>query len=221
MRRLHARWVLGLLIVSVAFLSTRGFAQATASHAPPNTPNTKRIEGTVTRVDGNELLLKVKGGTTETYQLAPSMQLGLARPAAMSELSSGKSVSCTSIYSEGAKVLAGECRILPDGMHEFTQGHETPDTANTPTISGTITDVRGDAGAVNAKATRILVQISYPAGQTTMTVSSLTAITVVTAGNASALKPGARVRGLSQQAADGTGVIQMLMILSPDQDNHR
>ena len=220
MRRLHARWVLGFLIASVAFLAPPGFAQGTASHAPPNTPNTKRIEGTVTRVDGNELLLKVKGGTTETYQLAPSVQLGLARPALMSDLSPGKSVSCTSIYSEGAKVLAGECRILPDGMHEFMQAHGTPDTANTTTISGTITDVRDDTEGVNAKARRILVQISYPTGQTTMTVSSLTAISVITPGNASALKPGATVRGLSQQAADGTGVIQMLMILSADRDNH-
>ena len=220
MRRLHARWVLGFLIVSVAFLPLPGFAQATASHAPPNTPNTKRVEGTVTRVDGNELLLKVKGGTTETYQLAPSVQLGLARPAQMSDLSSGKSVSCISIYSEGAKVLAGECHILPEGMHDFTQAHDTPDTSNSPPISGTITDVREDAEGVNANARRILVQISYPTGQTTITVSSLTAIRVITAGNASALKRGARVRGVSQQAADGTGVIQMLMILSPDQDNH-
>jgi hypothetical protein len=218
MRRLHARNILGLLVVWVAFLATPGFAQTAASHAPPNTPNTKRIEGTVTRVDGNELLLKVKGGTTETYQLAPAVRLGLARPALMSDLSSGKSVSCTSIYSEGTKVLAGECRILPDGMHEFTQAHDTPDTSITPTISGTITDVRDDAEG--GKGRRILIQISYPAGQTTMTVSSLTAISVVTAANASSLKPGAKVRGLSQQAADGTGVLQMLMILSPDRDNH-
>ena len=154
MRRLHAQWVRGFLMVSAALLPPAGFAQATASHAPPNTPNTKHIEGTVTRVDGNELLLKVKGGTTETYQLAPSAQLGLARPAQMSDLSSGKSVSCTSIYSEGAKVLAGECRILPDGMHEFMKGHDTPDTSNTPTISGTITDVRDDAQGVNASARR-------------------------------------------------------------------
>ena len=46
-----------------------------------------------------------------------------------------------------------------------------------------------------------------------MTVSSLTEINVIRPGDASALKLGARVRGISQQAADGTGVIQMLTIM--------
>ena len=47
-----------------------------------------------------------------------------------------------------------------------------------------------------------------------MTVSSLTEVSLVDPGDASLLKPGARVRGVSQQAADGTGVIQTLTVLS-------
>src|ERR1700733_6339799 len=101
--RLSARYVAALLSGWFAFLPPPTFGQTTTSHAATNTPNTKRVEGTVARVDGNELLLQVKGGTTETYQLAPSVQLVLARPGAMSDLSSGKSVGCTSIYSQGTK----------------------------------------------------------------------------------------------------------------------
>src|ERR1700729_3809647 len=112
--RLNARYVLTLLSGWIAFLPPPSFGQATASHAPPNTPNTKRIEGTVARIDGNELLLKVKGGTTETYQLAPSIQLVAARAGQMSDLSLGKFAGCTSIYSHGDKVLAGECHIFSD-----------------------------------------------------------------------------------------------------------
>jgi hypothetical protein len=212
--RLHGRLVLSLLSLWVTLLPPPSFGQATASHAPPNTPNSKHIEGTLARVDGNELLLKVKGGTTETYQLAPSVQLLMSRPGQMSDLSSGKSAGCTSIYSQGDKVLAGECHIFTDGMRGFAEGHGTTDASGTSMVNGTITDLRDNVDADKGKARSILLQITSKEGTTTMTVSSLTEITVVRAADASALKPGAKVRGISEQAADGTGVIQVLTIMS-------
>jgi hypothetical protein len=212
--RLRTRQALGFLTAWVAFLPLASFGQTTASHAPPNTPNIKRIEGTVARVDRNELLLRVKGGTTETYQLAPSVQLLLGSPGLMSDFSSGKSVTCTSIFSQGTQALAGECRIFPSSVHEIAQGPDTADASNTPTTAGTITDVRDDLQGVEGKGRRILIQIENPQGKTTMTVSSLTRISIVTAGDAAALKPGAKVRGVSQQAVDGTGVIQTLTIIA-------
>jgi hypothetical protein len=211
--RLSARHVLSLLCLWIALLPPPSFGQGTPSHAPPNTPNTKRIEGTVTRVDGNELLLKVKGGTTETYQLAPAIQLAVARPGQMSDLSAGKSAGCTSIYSQGNKVLAGECHIFSDGMHGFTESPGTTDASGNATINGTIADVRDNVDAAKGQERSILLRITSKEGATTMTVSSLTEITVVRAGDASALKPGVKVRGISAQAADGTGVIQVLTIM--------
>jgi hypothetical protein len=212
--RPSARYVLGLLTGWIAFLPPPSFGQVTPSHAPPNTPNTKRIEGTVARIDGNELLLKVKGGTTETYQLAPSIQLVLARPGLMSDLSDGKTVRCTSIYSQGTKVLAGQCDIFPDSMHDFAEIHGVPEASSTPAFRGTVTDVRDNPEAAKGKERSVLIQITYPQGATTMTVSSLTHISLIRVGDASALKSGVQVRGISQQAADGTGVIQTLTIMS-------
>jgi hypothetical protein len=206
--------------VWVTLLPPPSFGQTTASHAPPNTPNTKRIEGTVVRVDGNELLLKAKGGTTESYQLAPSIQLMASRPGQMSDLSSGKSAGCTSIYSQGDKVLAGECHIFSDGMHGFAAGHGTADTSGTATITGTIADVRDNVDAVKGRGPSILLQLTSKDGTTKLTVSSLTEITVVRPADASALKPAAKVRGISEQAADGTGVIQTLTIMSDDRHKH-
>ncbi len=43
-----------------------------------------------------------------------------------------------------------------------------------------------------------------------MAVSPVTIVAVLSAGDASALKPGALVTGISQQAVDGTGVIQTI-----------
>jgi hypothetical protein len=188
----------------------------TASHAPPNTPNIKRIEGTVARVEANEFLLRVKGGTTETYQLSPSVQIVRSRPGLMSDLSNGKFVGCTSVYDDGAKGLAGECHIFPDGMHGFARDHVTTGApaASASAINGTISDARDDVGAAQATGRRILIQISNEAGATAMAVSSLTKITIISAADASALKAGVKVSGISDQAADGTGVIQLLTVMS-------
>jgi hypothetical protein len=201
-------------------LPPSSFGQVTASHAPPNTTNIKRIEGTVARVDGNEFLLRVTGGTTETYQFSPSVQIVLSRPGVMSDLSSGKYVGCTSIFSQGDKVLAGECHVGPVGMPSFTEGKGVTEYSNTPTINGAITDVRDNVDAADHRGKSILVRIAYQGGATTMTVSPLTKITIVKAGDASALKPGVKVHGISEQAADGTGVIQILTVLSDGLGKH-
>jgi hypothetical protein len=211
--RFNARRALSVLSVWAMMLPVAGFGQAAPSHAPPNTPNVKRIEGTLARVDGGELLLRAKGGTTETYQLSPAVQIVLAQPAHLSDLSSGKSIGCTEIFRQGDKVLAGECHIFPDGMRDTVESHATA-ALSTPTISGTISEVRENVGAPAAQGRTVFVQIAGEQGQTTMTVSSLTQITSVRPGDASALKSGVKVRGVSEQAADGTGVIQMLTVIS-------
>ena len=91
------------------------------------------------------------------------------------------------------------------------EGHGNTDSADRDTITGSITDIR-DADPVQGQGKRPLVQIAHQGIATTMTVSDLTHITVIATADASALKPGVRMRGLSQQAADGTGVIQLLTV---------
>jgi hypothetical protein len=215
--RLTPRYVLGFLIACLTLLPLPGLGQTTASHAPPNTGHTKRIEGTIARVDGNEFLLQAKGGTTETYQLSPTAQIVRSRPGRMSDLSPGKFVGCTNLYGQSTqKVVAGECHIFPDRMQGFAQDHGDAESPANSETNGTITDVRNDAGAAQGKAQGTVIQISRKDGSTAMPVSSVTVITVLSIGDASALKPGAKVRGMSQQAVDGTGVIQWLTVLSAD-----
>lgn len=183
----------------------------TPSHAPPNTQHTKTIEGAVARVDNNEILLTVKGGTTETYQLAPNAKIARSRPGRLSDLARGSQVGCTSVYTQGTTALAGECHVFSDQLLDVAEGHGNAESADTDTITGSITDIR-DADTVQGKGKRLLVQIAHQGTATTMTVSDLTQITIIATGDAAALKPGVRVRGLSQQAADGTGVIQLLTV---------
>ncbi len=47
-----------------------------------------------------------------------------------------------------------------------------------------------------------------------MAVTAVTKVRLLSPADGSALKPGAQVRGISQQAVDGTGVIQTLTVLA-------
>jgi hypothetical protein len=215
--RFTPRYVLGFLIAWLTVLPLPGLGQTTTSHAPPNTGHTKRIEGTVTRVDGNEFLLQAKGGTTETYQLSPAVQIVRSRPGRLSDLSPGKFVGCTNLYGQSTqKVVAGDCHIFPEGIQGFAEDHGDAESPANSETNGTITDVRDDAGAAQGKGQGAVIQISHQGASTAMPVSSVTVITVLSVGDASALKPGAKVRGMSQQAVDGTGVIQWLTVLAAD-----
>jgi hypothetical protein len=215
---LTGRCVLGVLSAWMMLLPLPGMGQMTQSHAPPNTEHTKRIEGTVARIDGNELLLKTKGGTTETYQFSPAVQLLLSHPGQISDLSPGKHVSCSNLYGQSEKMAAGECHVFSENMRDPAADRDNADSTNFAQIDGVITDIKDDAAAAAGKGHRILLQISRKAGIITMAASSVTVVTLLSPGDASALKPGVMVSGISQQAVDGTGVIQTLTVLSPGQD---
>jgi hypothetical protein len=210
--RLTAPYILGFLSACVTLLPLAGYGQATNSHAPPNTAHTKRIEGTVARVDRNELLLKVKGGTTETYQLSPAVQIARSQAAQMADLTVGRFVGCINLYGQSDKKVAGECSILPDGLHGLVANRDDVASAESAWISGTITAVRDNADA-QEKGRSIWIQISSKDHSTAMAVTPVTRVTILSAGDASTIRPGTKVQGVSQQAVDGTGVIQTLTVV--------
>jgi hypothetical protein len=210
--RLTARYVLGLLSACATVLPLASHGQGTNSHAPPNTAHIKRIEGTVARVDRNELLLRVKGGTTETYQLSPAAQIARSRAAQMADLTTGKFVGCINLYGQSERKVAGECSILPDGLHGLVENRDDVASAESAWTSGTITAVRDDADA-QAKGRSIWIQISGKDHTTAMAVTPVTRVTILSASEASTLRPGIKVQGVSQQAVDGTEVIQTLTVV--------
>jgi len=217
---LNLRWLQGVLCTAIGVLPLSAYGQATDSHAPPNTEHTKRIEGTITRLDGNELLLKAKGGTTETYQLSPAVQIARSRPGQMSDLTAGRFVGCINLYGQSERKVAGECSILPDGLRALVANHGDAVSAESSWISGTIHDVRDDADT-QATGHRILISIADKDHATPMAVTPVTKITILSAGDASVLRRGVQVRGVSQQAVDGTQVIQTLTAITDERSDPR
>jgi hypothetical protein len=191
-------------------------AQTDPSHAPPNTQNAKQIEGRIARVDRDEFLLTVKGGTTETYQLSPSAQLLRARRGSVTDLAVGRRVGCVAIQNPGGKLTATECRIYPDDLPGMLEGHNAMAAPITSMTTGHVTQISGDTKSSQHEPGTVSLQIGYSGGAQEIVVSPLTDIRLITPADRTAVRPGAHIRAISQQAVDGTGVVQTLSVLSED-----
>ncbi len=226
MRARHG--LLGVCVVAASFGRT---VQADTAHAPPNTQNAKAIEGRIARIDHDEFMLAVKGGTTETYQLSPAAEITRSRRAHLDDLKLGELVGCTAVENQDRELVATECELLPSGLRDRPPGRHAVGSPLTSSITGNITQVdpgpaRLPAGSLDgstatggtpnpARARTLLIRIGHPGGSEQLLVSSLTDIRRLASADPTAIRPGARVRGLSQEAQDGTGVVQRLSVLDP------
>ncbi len=172
-----------------------------------------RFSGTVQRVDGREFLLEGQGGTTATYELAPSVRITTSRPGAMADLASGKFVGCTAVKGRDRKLYATECHIFPESMRGVGEGHNPMGPPNTTMTNGDIASMtNGEVRTAKGTAEGTLLHITYKGGAQNIEVSPQTHITVITQGDSSLLRPGAKVLGASRKAPDGTDVVQMLNV---------
>ena len=185
-----------------------------AESAPPNPfQGLTRIAGTVERVDGHEFLIRGEGGTTATYQLAPSVRITTSRRGTVRDLASGRFVGCTAVKGSDGTLHATECHIFPESMRGAGEGHNPMGPPNTTMTNGAITtEAHGEVRTANGTSAGTVLHITYKGGAQNIEVSPQTHVTVIEQGDASLVKPGAKVMGASRRAPDGTDVVQMLAV---------
>ncbi|HTW38304.1 MAG TPA: hypothetical protein VMD49_07030 [Steroidobacteraceae bacterium] len=201
-----------ILLFGVCGALGAAFAWAQAPAANPM-QGLARFAGTVVAVDGKEFKLQGPGGTTATYRLAQSTSITTSHPGTISDLASGQFVGCTAV-ARGSALYATECHIFPESMRGAGEGHypwgRSPDTTMT---NGDVTRMtNGEVLTSTGSAAGVVLKVSYRGGTQQIGVSPVTHITVITAGTASLVKPGAKVTGGARTAPDGTEVVQFLGI---------
>lgn len=199
-----------LIGTCLAFLTLPALAEA----APANPfQGLTRINGTVERVDGPEFLIRGAGGTTATYELAPSTRITTSRRGKLNDLVPGKFVGCTAVESRDHRLYATECHIFPQSMRGVGEGHNPMGPPNTTMTNGDITrEARGEVRTAQGTSAGTVLHITYKGGAQNIEVSPETHITVIEQGSASLLKPGVKVMGAARHASDGTDVVQMLAV---------
>jgi len=172
-----------------------------------------RFTGTVERVDGKEFLLEGPGGTTATYELGKAVRITTASPGRLADLGSGKFVGCTAVKGHDGKLYATECHIFPESMRGTGEGHNPMGPPDTTMTNGNITTMtNGQVQTASGTAAGAVLKVSYPGGAQNIEVSPQTHVTVIMTGDASLLKPGARVMGAFRKLADGTQQVEMLNV---------
>ncbi len=190
-----------------------GLALPAFSQTGPANPmlGLKPFAGTVGVVEGQDFRITGPGGTTATYRLADSVRIMTSRSGAIADLAAGKFVGCTAVESHG-RLHATECHIFPESMRGVGEGHNPMGRPNTTMTNGNITMTNGSVQTAAGGAGRVTLRITYRGGAQTIEVSPRTRITLIGTGDASLVKPGARVAGAARTAPDGTALVQFLNV---------
>ncbi len=181
---------MGAALVSLVFLNS-GFSLA--EEAP------RRLRGTIERVDGDRIVVKVRDGSEVTLALKKDASVLAIVKASLSDIKSGGYVGITGTPQPDGSQRAVEVHIFPESMRGVGDGHRPWDLM--PQSTMTNGNIEQQVAGVDGQT----LKIKYKDGDKTITVPPSTQIVTYEAGNRVDLKPGIKifVNGAVKQA-DGS-----------------
>jgi hypothetical protein len=167
---------------------------ALAQAPPQGTP--VRVRGTVDKLDGKTLTVKLKDGQTASVTLADDVSVITLVKKTVDDLKPGDTVASTGIKGTDGKLHAIEVRILTrpfaDGGRQFPWDLK-PDSVMTNATLGTVT--KTSDGAV--------LHVTFKEGESDYTIGPDTLIFAHSPADASLLVPGAAVVLFAVKQEDG------------------
>lgn len=183
------------------------FAIAAASFAAAESGPPVRIRGEATKVEGDVLFVKERGGAALTVKLAPNFRVTELRKAELSEVTAGKYIGVTAMPQKNGTLRAIAVHIFPDAAKGTAEGHHAWDLAPETTMTNATVDgiVTTGSGAT--------IKVKYKDGEKTVTVVPETSIVAMGPGQPDMLKPGARILIFgAMKAADGSLTTQGVVV---------
>ncbi|HZP69460.1 MAG TPA: hypothetical protein VFB29_05900 [Pseudolabrys sp.] len=190
--------------------STTGLAFAMAGaivfSAMAAGPSTN-VRGTITRVDGNILDIKTRGGGTAEVRLADNAKIVAVAKATLSDIKPGSFIGTAATPRTDGTLQAIEIHIFPESMRGTGEGTRTWDLGRKSSMTnGTVTQRLGKVA--NNKVSKVdgtSLTVEYNGGTKVVTTTPGTRIVQLVPGDRSELKPDVSVfiPGATK-AADGT-----------------
>ena len=182
-----------LFILALAgLIAAPALAQAPSSPAPPPPI---RIRGTVDKLDGDQLAVKAKDGSTQTITVADKSVQYLVKKS-LSDIKVGDFLASTGMKGTDGKIHAVEVRIFPkatpDGGRQFAWDL-SPDSVMTNATVGTVTQT--PAGP--------LVHVTFTGGESEYTIGPDVPILAGAEGDNSLLTAGKAVFVIAKKDDDG------------------
>jgi hypothetical protein len=158
-----------------------------------------RVRGTIERVEGAIYVIKTRDGSEVKVQLTENPRIVAIKKASLSDVKPGSYVGSAGLPQTDGSQRAIEVHIFPEDMRGTGDGHYGWDLTN----SSTMTNGSVEQSSVGTDGQTLIVK--YKDGEKKVIVTPETQIVIYTQGDASELKPGAKIFiGAAKPQADGT-----------------
>jgi len=183
---------IALSLVLIVLLVAPSLAQTPPTAVP------SRVRGTVEKLDGQTLAIKMREGPVATIALAPNFTVNGVVKKELSDIKEGDYVGVASLKGTDGKLHALEVLIFPEAMRGTGEGHFPWDLQ--PDSLMTNAAVAGIASAPTGRT----LKLAHKGQETEIVVGPEAPIVTFQPADASLLKPGAAVFLTAQKQPDGT-----------------
>ena len=178
--------------IFIALLALPALAQS----PPATTP--MRVAGTIDKLDGNNLTVKMQEGPAVTVVLADNAAVFGVEKRTVADIKPGDFLASGGVKGTDGKIYAVEVRIFPETLRGTGEGQRPwdvkPDGVMTNATVGTVS--QSPQGGV--------IRVKHKEGESEYTVRPEVPVVAVVAGDRSLLKPGASVVTIAQKKPDGS-----------------
>ena len=178
--------------VFIALLAPPVLAQT-----PPAT-TAMRVAGTVDKLDGSNMTVKMQDGQAVTVVLADNAAVFGVEKRTVADIKPGDYLASGGVKGTDGKIHAVEVRVFPETLRGTGEGQRPwdvkPDGVMTNATVGTVS--QSPQGGV--------IHVKYKEGESEYTVGPEVPVLAYVPGDRSLLKPGAAVLTIAQKKPDGT-----------------
>jgi hypothetical protein len=189
------RRTVGASAIGLLFAVSFAAAQAPQGGAPP-----VRIRGTIEKVDGSNLTLKARDGSTVNIKLADNARITAMVKATLDDIKVGTFIGVTAMPQPDGSQKAIGIHIFMDAQRGVVPARFSPwdrEPGSTMTNADVTSTVAGFDGQV--------MMVKYPDGEKKIIVPPNTPVVKFVPGNAADLKPDAQMIVIAgQKQPDGT-----------------
>jgi hypothetical protein len=159
---------------------------------------TRRVRGTIEKIDGSTLHVKTRDGEDLEIVVADKPLFVAIVPATLADLKPGTFVGSGAMPGPDGTLRAMEVHIFPEAMRGTGEGHRPWDGAKNATMTNASveTAVTGVDGQT--------LTLKYKDGEKKLLVTPQTAIVTYAPGDRAEVKPGTRVFIAATKRADGS-----------------
>jgi len=160
--------------------------------------DTVRVRGTIVSIDGATYVIKARDGAELKVALADNAQIAAVVKASLADIKQGLFVGVTAMPQADGSLSALEVHIFPEAMRGTGEGHYPWDLQ--PKSRMTNANVEEVVSAVEGNT----LTLKYKDGEKKILVPTSAPVVTYVPGDASDLKPGAKVFIIAVKQPDGS-----------------